>query len=92
MELKNRLIMAPISTNLAAEDGTVSEELQFHYAERARGGTALIIVENVCIAYLLARHGANQPRIDDDMFVPGLCRLVDTPLAASFLETVCHVG
>ena len=55
MPLKNRLIMAPIASNLAAEDGTVSEELLFHYAERARGGVGLIIVENVCITYPLPR-------------------------------------
>ena len=63
MSLKNRIIMAPISTNLAAKDGTVSDGLISHYVERARGGTGLIIVENVCIAYPLARHGAAQPRI-----------------------------
>ena len=71
MALKNRLIMAPISTNLASANGTVSDELVFHYAERARGGVGLIIVENVCVAYPLARHGAAQPRIDDDAFVQG---------------------
>ena len=77
MTLKNRLIMAPISSNLAAQDGTVSKELLFHYAERARGGVGLIIVENVCITYPLARHGAAQPRIDDDASIPGLGRLTD---------------
>jgi len=77
MTLKNRLIMPPISTNLAGKDGTVSEELLFHYAERARSGVGMITVENVCIAYPLARHGAAQPRIDDDAFLPGLCRLTD---------------
>ena len=77
MSLKNRLMMAPISTNLAAKDGTASERLIFHYAERARGGAGLITVENVCIAYPLARHGAAQPRIDDDMFISGLRRLTD---------------
>jgi 2,4-dienoyl-CoA reductase-like NADH-dependent reductase (Old Yellow Enzyme family)/thioredoxin reductase len=77
MTLKNRLVMAPVSTNLAAEDGTVSEELIFHYGERARGGVGLIIVENVCIAYPLARHGSAQPRIDDDMFIPGLGLLTE---------------
>jgi 2,4-dienoyl-CoA reductase-like NADH-dependent reductase (Old Yellow Enzyme family)/thioredoxin reductase len=77
MTLKNRLIMAPISTNLAAQDGAVSEALTFHYAERARGGVGLITVENVCIAYPLARHGAAQPRIDDDAFIPGLRCLTD---------------
>jgi len=77
MMLKNRLIMPPISTNLAAEDGTVSDELLFHYAERARGGVGLVTVENVCIAYPLARHGAAQPRIDEDVFIAGLRHLTD---------------
>ena len=77
MTLKNRLIMPPISTNLAGEDGTVSDELLFHYAERARGGVGLITVENVCIAYPLARHGSAQPRIDEDVFIPGLRRLTN---------------
>jgi len=75
MKLKNRLVMPPISTNLAHADGTVSDDLVFHYAERARGGVGLITVENVCIAYPLACHGAAQPRIDDDRFIPGLRRL-----------------
>jgi len=77
MLLKNRIVMAPISSNLAAEGGYVSDRMIFHYAERARGGTGLITVENVCIAYPLARHGAAQPRIDDDVFIPGLRRLTD---------------
>ena len=77
MALKNRLIMPPISTNLAGEDGTVSEELLIYYAERAGGGVGLVTVENVCIAYPLARHGAAQPRIDEDVFIPGLRRLTD---------------
>jgi len=77
MALKNRLIMPPISTNLAGEDGTVSEELLLYYAERAGGGVGLVTVENVCIAYPLARHGAAQPRIDEDVFIPGLRRLTD---------------
>lgn len=77
MSLKNRIIMAPISTNLAAKDGTVCDGLISHYTERARGGTGLITVENVCIAYPLARHGAAQPRIDNDAFIPGLRRLTE---------------
>ncbi|MGQ9681389.1 MAG: oxidoreductase [Anaerolineae bacterium] len=77
MSLKNRLIMAPISTNLAGEDGGVSDELLLHYTERARGGVGLITVENACIAHPLARHGSAQPRIDNDTFVAGLRRLTD---------------
>ena len=77
MVLKNRLIMPPISTDLAARDGTVSEELLFHYAERAKGGVGLVVIENVCISYPLARYGETQPRIDNDTFIPGLRRLTE---------------
>lgn len=78
MVLKNRLIMPPMSTNLAAKDGTVSEELLFYYAERARGGVGLIIIENNCISYPLARYSETQPRIDNDTFIPGLRRLTES--------------
>ena len=88
MGLKNRIIMPPISTNLASEDGTVTEELVLHYAERARGGVGLVTVENVCIAYPLGRHGGAQPRIDDDSFVPGLRRLADAVHEAGALIAV----
>ena len=66
MVLKNRIIMAPISTNLAGGDGQVTQELISHYAERAKGGAGLVTVENVCVDYPLGRHGAAQPRIDSE--------------------------
>lgn len=88
MKMKNRIIMPPISTNLADEDGTVTDELVFHYAERARGGVGLITMENVCVDYPLGRHGAAQPRIDDDVFIPGLRRLVDAVHEAGTLIAV----
>ncbi|MFQ6090516.1 MAG: NADH:flavin oxidoreductase, partial [Candidatus Bipolaricaulia bacterium] len=88
MRLKNRIIMPPISTNLAGEDGTVTDRLIFHYAERARGGAGLITVENACVDYPLARHGAAQPRIDDDVFIPGLRRLVRAAHEAGALIAV----
>ncbi len=88
MKLRNRIIMPPISTNLASEDGTVTDELVFQYAERARGGVGLVTVENVCVDYPLARHGAAQPRIDDDAFIPGLHRLADAVHEAGALIAV----
>jgi len=75
LELKNRIVFPPIATNLAHVSGEVSDVQIFHYHRIARGGAALVIVENSCIAYPEARHGATQPRIDSDEFVPGLARL-----------------
>ena len=72
LTFKNRIVFPPISTNLASTSGEVTPEFVYHYARRARGGAAMITLENMCIQYPDARHGATQPRIDDDRFIPGL--------------------
>lgn len=75
VDLKNRIIFPPIATNLARVSGEISDRQAFHYARRARGGAGLIIVENACIDFPASRHGATQPRIDSDEFIPGLATL-----------------
>jgi 2,4-dienoyl-CoA reductase-like NADH-dependent reductase (Old Yellow Enzyme family) len=44
--VKNRVVMAPIDTNLADESGRVTDALLAFYEQRARGGVGMIIVEN----------------------------------------------
>ena len=75
VEIKNRIVFAPISTNLASAGGEVTERLIHHYYKIAKGGAGLIIVENACIHFPEGRHGATQPRIDSDEFIPGLYHL-----------------
>jgi len=75
VELGNRIVFPPIATNLTHVSGEISDRQVFHYARRARGGAGLIIVENACVDYPAGRHGATQPRIDSDEFIPGLARL-----------------
>ena len=75
LKLKNRIIFPPISTNFASVSGEVNEKIIKFYTERARGGAGLIIIENMCIDYPSARHGATQLRIDSDVFIPGLSEL-----------------
>jgi 2,4-dienoyl-CoA reductase-like NADH-dependent reductase (Old Yellow Enzyme family)/thioredoxin reductase len=77
LTLKNRIIFPPISTNLAAVTGEVTDAFIYHYARRAQGGAALITLENVCIDYPAAMEGATQPRFDDASFVPALSRLTE---------------
>lgn len=43
-----------------------------YYELRAKGGTALIIIENACIDYPLGTNGTKQLRIDNVQYVPGL--------------------
>lgn len=49
--LKNRIIFPPISTNLASVSGEVTDRFVYHYARRAKGGAAVVTVENACIDY-----------------------------------------
>ncbi|MFC1943398.1 hypothetical protein ACFLWO_02315 [Chloroflexota bacterium] len=44
--LKNRLVMPPMFTNMATEDGEVTDRHIRHYTTRARGGVGLIIIEH----------------------------------------------
>ncbi|MDO8673425.1 MAG: hypothetical protein Q7O66_18615, partial [Dehalococcoidia bacterium] len=45
LSLKNRIVMAPIESRLAEDDGTAGDRLIGYYAARARGGVGLVIVE-----------------------------------------------
>ena len=47
--------MSPMVSGYAAEDGSVSERQIDYYAERARGGVGLIVVENRCIDWKTGR-------------------------------------
>jgi 2,4-dienoyl-CoA reductase-like NADH-dependent reductase (Old Yellow Enzyme family)/thioredoxin reductase len=77
MTLRNRTVMPPIGSNFATVTGEVSEEMIKYYELRAKGGTGLIIVENMCIDFPMATNGTKQCRIDDNQFVPGLYTLVE---------------
>ncbi|RLG94360.1 NADH oxidase [Candidatus Bathyarchaeota archaeon] len=78
LKVKNRIIFAPVSTNLAGVNGEVTERLIDHYYRIAKGGCGLVIVENACIHFPYGRHGSTQPRIDSDIFIPGLYSLAQT--------------
>jgi 2,4-dienoyl-CoA reductase-like NADH-dependent reductase (Old Yellow Enzyme family)/thioredoxin reductase len=45
LQLKNRLVMAPMATDYAGEEGRVSQKLIDYHTARARGGVGLIIAE-----------------------------------------------
>ena len=51
MELKNKIIMAPMGSNFAGEDGHTTEQLESYYEERAKGGVGLIILETSAITW-----------------------------------------
>ncbi|MBU4215217.1 MAG: NAD(P)/FAD-dependent oxidoreductase [Actinobacteria bacterium] len=77
MTLRNRVVMPPMGTNFALPDGTVSDTQIAYYAQRARGGTGLIIVENICVSFPAGSNGTTQLRIDHDRYVPRLWELTE---------------
>lgn len=74
MKLKNRIAMSPMGNNFANMDGTMSEQHFKYYEKRARGGTGLITLENVCFDYPMGTNGTTQLRIDNDQYIPSLYR------------------
>lgn len=74
LELKNRMIMPGMGTNLAAADGTVSDVIVNYYARRANGGVGLIITE-VCCPDPLGRVIPGEIEITKIGFMPGLSRI-----------------
>jgi 2,4-dienoyl-CoA reductase-like NADH-dependent reductase (Old Yellow Enzyme family)/thioredoxin reductase len=77
MKIKNRIVMPPMATNYATEDGHVTDLMIHHYEQRAKGGVGLIVVEGTGIDYPGCKGWINEAGIDDDKYIPGLKRLVD---------------
>jgi len=70
LELRNRIVMAPAGTNLAAPDGSISEGLIRYHEARAKGGCGLNIVE-VAIIDPRGIPIAAPVMISDDRYIPG---------------------
>ena len=94
LELKNRLVMAPMHTKFASESGEVTDRLISYLAERARGGVGLIVLENTCVDWVYGRPMGNPVSIHDDMCRSGLSNI---PLAvhrygAKIVTQLQHTG
>lgn len=74
MELKNRMVMPGMGTNLAAADGTVSDVIVNYYARRANGGVGLIIT-GVCSPDPYGNVIPGEIEISANAFMPGLSRI-----------------
>ena len=75
VEIKNRIVMPPMTTRLSDEEGFVTEESIAYYMARVRGGTGLITVE-MASPERAGRHRRRELGIYDDRFLPGLQKLV----------------
>ena len=72
--LKNRITMAPLYLGYASEGG-VSPFMLEHYRSMARGGAAMIVVENTTIDHPAGSGASRMVRADMDANLPGLSEL-----------------
>jgi len=75
LPLRNRIVMSPMEVDFNSQDGSVTERTIHYYAERARGGVGLVVVEATCVDHPVGRMSPFQLRADADRFIPGLRRL-----------------
>jgi NAD(H)-dependent 7beta-hydroxy-3-oxo-delta4-cholenoic acid oxidoreductase len=93
MEVKNRIAMAPMTTNWAPADGTVPDKMIDYLEARAQGGVGLIILETVTVderfPYIMQSMG-----LWDDALIPSFRKLVDTMHAhgAKVAPQIGHPG
>ncbi|MGQ9647541.1 MAG: oxidoreductase [Thermodesulfobacteriota bacterium] len=94
MEVRNRIVMPPMATNFAGPFGEPTERLIKYYAERAKGGAGLIIVENVQVKYPEGKNIACQLRLDQDKYIPGYQELAEAVKAygARIFIQIHHAG
>ena len=93
MELRNRIVMAPMATDFADDDGTVSEKLTDYLAARAEGGVGLIILEATTIDETFP-YMPRSVGLWDDRLIPGMRGLVDAVHAhgAKIAPQIVHPG
>ena len=76
MAIKNRMVMAPMTTNYGNEDQTPSDRLIAFLLERARGGVGLITVE-VCTVDVRQKYQPQSLTLGDDSVIAAHRRLTD---------------
>ncbi|HHW57141.1 MAG TPA: FAD-dependent oxidoreductase [Clostridia bacterium] len=90
LELKNRVVMAPVKTGYSTIDGQVTNELVQYYVNRAKGGVGLIVLESAYVD----PSGKEIPRqlgIYDDSMVEGLRRLI-APLQEAGSKVAVYIN
>ena len=93
MELKNRMILAPMGSNYADASGKISEKLKNYLEVRAKGGVGMIILETSSVSWPLGASMPNMVGLSKDEFIPDLMDLTkrvhkyDTKIAAQLNQS-----
>jgi 2,4-dienoyl-CoA reductase-like NADH-dependent reductase (Old Yellow Enzyme family)/thioredoxin reductase len=94
LALRNRIVMAPMLSRLCDPDGIVSSKLIDYYAERAKGGAGLIIVEYCYIDEKESKANLGQLGAYSDQLLAGLGDLAEAiqEWGAKAILQICHGG
>lgn len=94
LNLKNRIVMPPMSTRLSNPDGSVSPRLMDYYEARAKGGVGMMVVEYSYIDDLASKAAVCQLGVYSDDLIPGLNQLVERLhyYDTKVLLQICHGG
>ena len=92
MEVKNRIAMAPMATQFANPDSTVSQKLIDYHEARAKGGVGLIILGVTSVERFFPYPVTLS--LCDDKFIPGFKELAQTVHAhgAKVIPQITHPG
>ena len=86
MELRNRIVMLPMTTGYCEPDETVGDRFVDFFAERAKGGAGLIIIPFSPVA----AGSPVEPGMFDDRFLPGVKRLT-AAIRAHGAKSACQL-
>lgn len=94
LRLRNRIVMAPMTRRMAAEDGIPTPEIVAYYARRARHGVGLILSEGTGIDSLHAYDTLTVPRFETPEQLAGWRRVVEAVHAegGAFAPQLWHTG
>lgn len=76
MQLKNRMVMSPMTTAYCNDDQTPSERLIRYFEERAKGGVGLITMELITVDEV-HRYMHRSMTLADDKYIDGHRRITD---------------
>jgi 2,4-dienoyl-CoA reductase-like NADH-dependent reductase (Old Yellow Enzyme family)/thioredoxin reductase/putative sterol carrier protein len=93
VEIKNRIVMPGMETNLGDENGNVTPQTIAYYKQRARGGTGLLIVEGIFFDKI-GRGTLNMLSIESNKYINGFKELAQTihQYGAKVLGQLYHAG
>ena len=77
LEIKNRIVMAPMLMGFGTFNGNATEQMIDYYEERAKGGTGLIITEITRVNDLTGASSFGQLAASSNRNIPSITRLAE---------------